>query len=256
MSQHLERYRQETAGLSTAQLIPWAFRTFGTGLSFASSLGAEDQVLLALLDESLGTLGLPSYALEVFTLDTGRLHQETLDLLAENRKRFRVPIRVYFPDTAGVESLVATQGVNGFYDSLENRKSCCQVRKILPLKRALAGRTGWMTGQRRDQSVTRGKLEVVEWDEGNRLYKLNPLADWSNDQVWEFIRSRNLPYNALHDQGFPSIGCAPCTRAVKPGEDLRAGRWWWEQPEHKECGLHIPGSAQVKKVSFLPLGPS
>lgn len=253
MSRHLQQYREETREMGDEAFLRWCFATFGSGLSFATSLGAEDQVLLHLLDSTVTDLALPTYAVEVFTLDTGRLPEETLTTLSDNRKRFRLPVRVYYPEAREVENLVAKQGINGFYDSLEARKACCGVRKVAPLRRALDGRSAWMTGLRRDQAVTRGGLERVEWDETHGLYKLSPLADWSLDRIWEVIRSEKLPYNALHDRGYPSIGCAPCTRAVKPGEDIRSGRWWWENPEHKECGLHTAPQPGAAKVKIAPL---
>ncbi len=197
----------------------------------ASSLGAEDMVLLELIARE-------NLAIGVFTLDTGRLPQETYDLLQLARARYRVPITVFAPDSADIERYVAAHGPNGFYDSIELRQECCRLRKVKPLKRALAGKGAWITGLRRAQSNGRAAVAVKDWDSDNKLQKFNPLADWSDDEVWDFIRARDVPVNALHAQGYPSIGCAPCTRAVAPGEDSRAGRWWWENPELNECGLH------------------
>jgi phosphoadenosine phosphosulfate reductase len=197
----------------------------------ASSLGAEDMMLLDLIDRLRLDIG-------VFTLDTGRLHQETYDLLQTIRRRYRTPVAVYTPDAADLEPYIATHGPNAFYDSLELRIECCRLRKTRPLARALSGKSAWITGQRRDQAATRAQLSLREWDAGNGLHKYNPLADWSEAEVWAYIRERDVPYSALHDRGYRSIGCAPCTRAVAPGEDARAGRWWWENPETKECGLH------------------
>ncbi|GAB1231668.1 hypothetical protein UT4_01340 [Ferrigenium sp. UT4] len=199
---------------------------------FANSLGAEDMVLTDLIAKYQ-----PDIAM--FSLDTGRLPQETYDLMQEVRKRYAVPLKVYFPDAAQVEALVACIGVNGFYDSVENRKRCCFVRKVEPLSRALKDKGAWITGMRRDQAVTRGTLEVSAFDADNGLQKFNPLLDWSNNDVWAYIRQNDVPYNKLHDQFYPSLGCAPCTRSITPGEDIRAGRWWWENPESKECGLHV-----------------
>jgi phosphoadenosine phosphosulfate reductase len=150
-----------------------------------------------------------------------------------------MPINIYHPHNEDVENMVNSKGVNLFYESVENRKLCCHVRKIVPLQRALQGKKAWITGLRRQQSVTRTDLQVVEWDETHQLFKINPLLDWTEEQLWAFIKEKNIPYNTLHDQGFPSIGCQPCTRAVQADEDLRAGRWWWELPESKECGLHV-----------------
>lgn len=198
---------------------------------FSTSLGAEDQVIMhmiASIDKSI----------PVFTLDTGRMFQETYDLLDSTQKRFGMPIIIYFPDKEVVEDMVRSKGINLFYESVENRKLCCHVRKIEPLKRALQPYDVWISGLRREQSVTRHGLNLVEWDEMNAKIKLNPLIDWTQEAVWDYIRHHRIPYNILHDRGYPSIGCLPCTRAVEPGEDIRSGRWWWEQPEFKECGLH------------------
>lgn len=198
---------------------------------FASSLGAEDMVLTDIIARN-------RLDISMFSLDTGRLPQETYDLMQEVRNHYAVPLQVYFPDSALVEEYVAQHGINGFYDGVENRKGCCFVRKVEPLRRALAGKGAWITGMRRDQAVTRGTLEVSAYDADNGLQKLNPLLDWSNKDVWAYIRQHDVPYNKLHDQFYPSLGCAPCTRSVTPGEDIRSGRWWWENPEDKECGLH------------------
>lgn len=174
----------------------------------------------------------------IFTLDTGRLFPEAYDLIDTTCKRYGVQIEVYFPNAPSVEKMVKDKGINLFYDSIENRKLCCHIRKIEPLNRALEGLDFWISGLRREQSITRNDLSVVEWDALHGMIKVNPLLEWSTEKVWDYIRDRNIPYNPLHDKGFPSIGCQPCTRAVEPGEDIRAGRWWWENPEMKECGLH------------------
>jgi phosphoadenosine phosphosulfate reductase len=203
-------------------------------LVMASSLGAEDMVLTDLILKQ----NLP---IQIFTLDTGRLNEQTLRVLARVKEHYAVAIQVYFPESAGVESLVMAQGINGFYESVEARKACCRVRKVLPLKRALTGRRAWITGLRREQSPTRSDLAIEAWDEDHQLAKWSPLADWTEAEVWAYIKAHKVPYNALHDQGFLSIGCAPCTRAVQEGEDARAGRWWWEHPDSKECGLHVAG---------------
>ncbi len=205
-------------------------------LVMASSLGAEDMVLTDLIFRA----GMP---IQIFTLDTGRLHEQTLRVLARVRETYGRAVRVYFPEAAGVETLVAEQGINGFYESIDARKACCKVRKVLPLRRALAGRKAWITGLRREQSPTRAELALEAWDADFAIAKWSPLADWTESEVWAYLRANKVPYNALHDQGFLSIGCAPCTRAVQPGEDARAGRWWWEHPETKECGLHVAGAA-------------
>ena len=153
-------------------------------------------------------------------------------------RRYKVPLKIYFPDAARVEQYAAKNGVNGFYDSVELRMACCHMRKVEPLRRALSGKRAWITGMRREQAITRSNLEVVAFDADHGMQKFNPLLDWSNGEVWEYIKQHDVPYNKLHDQFYPSIGCAPCTRAVTPGEDIRSGRWWWENPESKECGLH------------------
>ncbi len=199
--------------------------------ALASSLAAEDMVLThAIYDSGLD--------LEVFTLDTGRLHAETLGVLDAVSARYGREVTVYRPVAAAVDAHVAAHGAYAFYESVELRKACCQIRKVEPLKRALAGRGAWITGQRRAQSTTRGELPFEEDDKTFGLYKFNPLAEWSEEDVWAVIRTLGIPYNPLHDQGYPSIGCEPCTRAIRPGEDLRAGRWWWESSDSKECGLH------------------
>jgi phosphoadenosine phosphosulfate reductase len=201
-------------------------------VTFANSLGAEDMVLTDLIARYQPDI-------EMFSLDTGRLPQETYDLMQEVRQRYSVPLIIYFPDRVLIEKYVAQNGINGFYDSVEQRKGCCHIRKVEPLKRALTGKRAWLTGMRRDQAVTRGSLEVSSFDADHGLQKINPLLDWTNAEVWEYIKQNNVPYNKLHDRFFPSIGCAPCTRSVTPGEDIRSGRWWWENPENKECGLHL-----------------
>jgi phosphoadenosine phosphosulfate reductase len=210
-------------------------------VTFANSLGAEDMVLTDLIAKFQ-----PDIAM--FSLDTGRLPQETYDLIQAVHERYSVPLQIYFPDSAQVEGFVAQNGVNGFYDSVENRKECCRIRKVQPLKRALAGKKAWITGMRRDQAVTRGGLAVSSFDADHGLQKFNPLLDWTNAEVWEYIKQNDVPYNKLHDRFYPSIGCAPCTRPVTPGEDIRSGRWWWENPENKECGLHVARITPIKRV--------
>lgn len=227
--------QQKTA--ATLEVLYQAVREFSP-VVFANSLGAEDMVLTDLIARH----ALP---IAMFSLDTGRLPQETYDLMQQVRQHYSVPLQVYFPDAAQVEAYVAKHGVNGFYDSVENRKGCCHVRKVEPLRRALSGKKAWITGMRREQAATRGGLEVSSFDADNGLQKFNPLLDWSDADVWEYIKANAVPYNKLHDQFYPSIGCAPCTRAIAKGEDIRAGRWWWEDPQNKECGLH------VSKVSAL-----
>ncbi len=222
----------------TIAVLQQAAREFAP-VTFANSLGAEDMVLTDLIAKHQPDI-------QMFSLDTGRLPQETYDLMQQVRNRYSVPLQVFFPDAKLVESYVAQHGVNGFYDSVDNRKACCHVRKVEPLKRALAGKKAWITGMRREQAVTRGSLEVASFDADHGLQKFNPLLEWSNAEVWEYIKAHDVPYNALHDQFYPSIGCAPCTRAITPGEDIRAGRWWWEDPQNKECGLHVGKTSALK----------
>lgn len=199
---------------------------------FASSLAAEDMVLTDLILRA----GLP---IDIFSLETGRLHPETLSMVERVRDSYGYDIALYRPQPEAVERYVAEHGLNAFYDSVAMRKECCRIRKVEPLGRALAGSRAWITGQRRAQSSTRAELAVQEDDAAHGMQKFNPLADWSEADVWDYLRGNDVPYNALHDRGYPSIGCEPCTRAVQPGEDVRAGRWWWENPESKECGLHV-----------------
>lgn len=200
-------------------------------VTFANSFGAEDMVLTDLILDKL--------PIEIFSLDTGRLPTETYDLMAETEKTYATKLRVLFPRLDAVENYVQTHGINAFYESIELRKACCHMRKVEPLQRALKGKKAWVTGMRAQQSATRAELPVRQYDESNGLEKFNPLSDWTEKEVWAYIRMHKVPYNKLHDQFYPSIGCAPCTRAVAMGEDIRAGRWWWEDPQSKECGLHI-----------------
>jgi phosphoadenosine phosphosulfate reductase len=199
--------------------------------ALASSLGAEDMVLTDLIFRD-------ALRIEVFTLDTGRLHNETHALLDAIAARYGTRLRVVFPRSDAVEDYVNNYGINAFYSSVDLRKACCHIRKVEPLRRALAGKKAWITGLRRGQSAARQEVELKSYDADNGLIKFNPLVDWSHEEVWTYIRTHAVPYNELHDRGFPSIGCAPCTRAVAEGEDIRAGRWWWEQGTTQECGLH------------------
>lgn len=219
---------------STTDLLSWSFAKFHHRLALACSFQAEGSVLIDLLHRLRGS------DFRVFTLDTGRLNQETYDCMEAIRARYGIEIEVFFPDATRVEDMVRQHGMNLFYDSIEQRKLCCGIRKVEPLKRALSGLDCWMTGLRREQAVTRALVQKVEIDhEHGGIVKLNPLADWTGRQIWDYIRQHRLPYNKLHDRGYPSIGCAPCTRAVQAVEDSRAGRWWWENPETRECGLHV-----------------
>ena len=201
-------------------------------VTLANSFGAEDMVLMDVICRHIPSI-------EIFSLDTGRLPAETYELMQAATQRYGSRVKAYFPDYKSVESYVTEHGPNAFYDSVDLRKRCCYIRKVEPLKRALAGKKAWITGLRREQSQTRDELQYSLWDEGNQLQKFNPLHDWTTAEVWAYIRHFDVPYNSLHDKHYPSIGCAPCTRAVTAGEDIRAGRWWWENPESKECGLHV-----------------
>ena len=226
-----ELLNAQFTGLTAGEIIEKALGLFGNKITFATSLGAEDQVITFMISKT-------DKNANIITLDTGRVFPETYDLLHRTINRYGINIKSFYPDTQQVEEMVNTKGINLFYESIENRKLCCHVRKIVPLRRALTGMDAWITGLRREQSVTRTDLKIVEWDAANGLIKINPLLEWSESQVWEYIKQHDIPYNKLHDQGFPSIGCQPCTRAIEKGEDLRAGRWWWEMPDSKECGLH------------------
>jgi phosphoadenosine phosphosulfate reductase len=221
----------ELAGATAEDVLAAAVRHFPGRVAFASSLGLEDQVLTAMIAES--RLDIP-----IFTLDTGRLFPETYDLIDRTSKRYGLTIHTYFPAAAEVEKMVDRDGVNLFRDSIEARKRCCEIRKVLPMRRAQIELDAWICGLRTGQGATRQKVEPVEWDHLADMVKINPLAAWDEDAVWAYVRAHEIPYNPLHDQGFPSIGCAPCTRAVPAGEDARSGRWWWESAEHRECGLH------------------
>ncbi len=212
-------------------LLQVASKTF-SAITFANSYGAEDMVLTDIIAKE-------KLAIEIFSLDTGRLPAETYTLMAKVEKNYTTKPVVFFPKHEAVEDYVRTKGINAFYESITLRKACCDMRKVEPLKRALAHKQAWITGMRAEQAATRSSLPTREFDEGNQLEKFNPLSDWTEQEVWAYIRLYDVPYNALHDQFYPSIGCAPCTRAVAIGEDVRAGRWWWEDPNSKECGLHV-----------------
>ena len=219
-------------GKSTEEILEYFLNKLDINIALASSLSIEDQVLTDILYNI-------NPAVNIFTLDTRRLPKQTYDLIEKTNVKYKKNIEVFSPQTDKVESLVNEKGMFSFYNSIDERKECCYIRKIEPLKRALKGLDIWITGLRRDQSVTRENMQLLEWDEGNGLLKLSPLIDWSEEDVWAHIKFNNVPYNKLYDQGYPSIGCEPCSRAVEDGADIRSGRWWWENPEHKECGLHI-----------------
>ena len=212
--------------------VDWAVGEFGKRAALSTSLSYEDQVLTEMI------AGSDKGEARIFTLDTGRMFEETYELLDRTEMRYGRRIEIFFPDTLRVQEMVREHGVNLFYNNIELRHLCCRIRKIEPLKRALEGVEVWMTGLRRAQSVTRANMQLAEYDEPDDVLKLNPLLDWSEEEVKAYIHAHQIPYNKLHDRGFPSIGCQPCTRAVRPGEDIRSGRWWWEDPDKRECGLH------------------
>jgi len=218
-------------GKSAQEIISFFVGKMNDKITFGTSLGAEDQVITHMLVES-------KMDFKIFTLDTARLFAESYELIDRTNKRYDIKIDVFFPDYNEVEEMVAEKGINLFFDSIDNRHLCCQIRKLNPLKRAVVGREAWFTGLRKSQSVTRVDMQIVEWDENSAMLKVNPLIDWSEDDVWNYIEEHSIPFNPLHKKGYPSIGCQPCTRAIMEGEDVRAGRWWWENPESRECGLH------------------
>lgn len=227
---NFDEVRSQLKNLKTAEGLSWVGNQFGAKAKYSSALGIEDQVITHLVARQ----NLP---IEIFTLDTGRLFQESYDLLDLTRSKYKISIKTYFPNDKRVEKLLTEKGPNSFYSSVENRKECCFIRKVEPLKRALEGTTVWITGIRAEQSANRGQMELVEWDDQHNVIKYNPLLSWSEQEVLKFVEENKVPINTLHKKGFPSIGCAPCTRAVAVGEDPRAGRWWWEATS-KECGLH------------------
>jgi len=221
---------KEFSGKSIKDVLTVLLSRHKGKIVFSTSFGQEDQVITDIIFKN-------NLAVEVFTLDTGRLFNETYETFDKTIKRYKKEIKTYFPEKKNVEELVSEKGPFSFYDSVENRKECCFIRKVEPLQRALKGKEIWITGLRSGQSAGRENLPLFQWDETYNLVKYNPLTDWTLEQVVEYLQENNVPYNPLHDKGFVSIGCAPCTRAIQPGEDIRAGRWWWEDSK-KECGLH------------------
>lgn len=217
--------------LSAEEILQQASVEFGSNMVFASSMGAEDQVITHLIAKN-------GFPINIITLDTGRTFPENFDLIHRTNARYNNRVKIIFPDAEEVEEMVNSKGINLFYESVENRKTCCKVRKINPLNKILSTRDAWVTGLRKSQSITRDDIKTVEWDSSFNLVKINPLLSWSEAEIWDFINEHNVPFNVLHKQGYASIGCQPCTRPINPGEDIRAGRWWWENPETKECGLH------------------
>lgn len=232
MKEQVQAWQEATKNTNPMDFLKWAVETFSpAGLALANSFGVEDMVVMHMLSQVSKEVG-------VFTLDTGRVFQESYDLWEVASRKMKMPIEPLFPAREAVEAMLKKKGPNSFYMSVDNRKECCRIRKIEPLQRKLSTLKAWITGLRREQSVTRTEVNKVEWDEVNGLVKINPLVDWSEAQCWDYCKEYRVPTNRLHKKGFPSIGCMPCTRAVKEGEDIRAGRWWWENPDSKECGLH------------------
>jgi len=230
-TENLAALKNQLNQLNLEEGLHFITKAFSTGVTFSSSFSFEDQAIThAILSQEL--------TIDIFTLDTGRLFAETYSVWNNTNERYHKNITAYFPQQQALEKLVAEKGPNSFYESADNRKECCFIRKVEPLKRALAGKNVWITGVRSEHSLARTGLEIVEWDEANQIIKYNPLLHWSTEDVKNYISKHNIPYNILHDKGFISIGCAPCTRAIKAGEDFRAGRWWWEDNSKKECGLH------------------
>lgn len=223
--------KKELEGLDVVAKLRYLAEKHQGKIVFSTSFGWEDQVVTHLIFAN-------QIPIKVFTLETGRLFPETYYVWNRTLEIYQQPIHAYFPQSDLLQNMVAAKGPSSFYESVENRKECCYIRKIEPLKRALAGNEIWITGIRADQSANREGMEDVEWDEGNQLFKFHPIFDWTLDDVKQYVKDNNIVYNTLHDKGFPSIGCAPCTRAVREGEDFRAGRWWWEDQSKKECGLH------------------
>ncbi len=231
MQEELNKINKLIKGQSPETALALLAREFSGKIVFSTSLGYEDQVITHFIFSN----NLP---IAIFTLDTGRLFAETYSVFESTLQRYKKPIKTFYPQTLKIEKLVSEKGPNSFYESLENRKECCYIRKVKPLKRALKGNKIWITGIRAEQSGNRKDMPALEWDEGNQIIKFHPIINWNLEEVKNYIAKHNIPYNSLHDKDFVSIGCAPCTRAIKPGEDLRAGRWWWEQNDKKECGLH------------------
>lgn len=231
MSELIKHIKEQTAGLDPVASLKVLAELFPGEIVFSTSFGWEDQVISHMIFAN-------DIPIKVFTLETGRLFPETYYTWNRTMEIYGKPIHAYFPDSQLIQEMVSKKGPSSFYESVENRKECCYIRKIEPLKRALAGNRCWITGIRSEQSANRHDMENVEWDDQNQLIKFHPLFDWTLDDVKAYVKANNIPYNPLHDKGFPSIGCAPCTRAVQEGEDFRAGRWWWEDQSKKECGLH------------------
>lgn len=231
LKERIHKWNEEFSAREPGEVLSYFLKEFKGSIALSTSMGAEDQVLTDMvvsIDKSA----------RIFTLDTGRLFPETYNLIDHTKNHYDIDIEVFFPRRKMLEKMVKEKGMNLFYKSVENRKQCCAARKIEPLMRAFENLDVWICGLRKDQSVSRFFSNMVEWDDANGLIKINPLINWTEDDVWDYIKAKNVPYNPLHERGYASIGCQPCTRAIKPGEDFKAGRWWWEEQEQKECGLH------------------
>ena len=227
----IEEANLRFANAKPEEVLRHYLSAFGRRIALSSSLSIEDQTLADMMLKI-------DHEARIFTLDTGRLFPETYSLIDDTNEHYGIKMEVFCPQTESLQQFVREQGINPFYESIEKRHACCQVRKLEPLSRAFQGLDAWVCGLRRSQSVTRGDMRMIEWDSNHGLLKINPLINWSESDVWDYIKANKVPYNELHDKGFPSIGCEPCTRAVRHIDDIRAGRWWWEKPEHRECGLH------------------
>ncbi len=234
----LTQLKYELSAFDSVEKLRYLAKEHAGKITFSTSFGWEDQVITHLIFSN-------NIPIKVFTLETGRLFPETYYVWNRTLEVYQQPIYAYYPQTDALQEMVNAKGPNSFYESVENRKQCCHIRKIEPLKRALQGNEIWVTGIRAEQSPNREDMHDLEWDEGNQLIKFHPIFDWTLEQIKQYIKDHNIVYNTLHDRGFPSIGCAPCTRAVQPGEDFRAGRWWWEDQSKKECGLHVTSAEEV-----------
>lgn len=230
-NEQISLWNKQLKDKSAEEVLQFFLSEFQGKIALSNSLSAEDQVITHMICSIDKTT-------EIFTLDTGRMFPETYEVLDKTEMKYGIKIRVYFPEFVSVQNMVNSKGINLFYESIENRLLCCNIRKVEPLKRAFKNLDAWICGLRKEQSTTRNNMALIEWDNANGLLKINPLMNWSEKNVWDYVKENQVPYNTLHNKGFPSIGCQPCTRAVKNGEDIRAGRWWWEDPENKECGLH------------------
>lgn len=228
---HIETLNRQFANATPKELLSHFMSIYGQKLALSSSLSIEDQTLTDMM------LKVDAHA-RIFTLDTGRLFPETYQLIDKTNLTYNIKLEIFCPQTEKLQEFVNSYGINPFYESIEKRHLCCSVRKLEPLARAFKSLDVWVCGLRKSQSITRTNMQMIEWDKQHGLLKLNPLINWTEEQVWDYIKKNHVPYNKLHDKGYPSIGCEPCTRAVKPGEDIRSGRWWWEDPMHRECGLH------------------